>query len=77
MAYQVPMCDCGGKLLFVEMEYTEVHYIITKKGEKSKRVFDKREQFGTDTQAMLCAECNNRYPWDYDDKGRINVAETW
>lgn len=74
MVYQVPICPCGGKLLFVELEYTEVHYRITKKGEKSKRIYDKIEKFGVDEQLMKREDCGNRYAWDYDEKGRIIVA---
>ncbi|MGN4128045.1 hypothetical protein ACMGD3_24025 [Lysinibacillus sphaericus] len=77
MAYQVPICDCGGKLLFVQMEHVEVHYRITNKGEKYKQEFDRVEQFGADTQAMICEDCRNRYPFDYDEKGRIVIAEKW
>jgi len=74
LVYQVPICPCGGKLLFVELEYTEVHYRITKKGEKSKRIYDKIEKFGVDEQLMKREDCGNRYAWDYDEKGRIIVA---
>ncbi len=75
MAYQTPTCSCGGKLLFVELEYTEVHYRITKKGKKSKKVYDKFEKFGVDEQLMKCDDCGNRFGWDYDEKGKIIVAK--
>lgn len=73
MAYQIPICHCGGNLLFIEMEYTEVQYKITKKGEKFKRIYDKIDKFGVDEQMMKCEECSQRYPWDYDDRGRIII----
>lgn len=74
MAYQAPACSCGGMLLFVELEYTEVHYRITKKGEKSKKVYDKVDKIGVDEQLMKCEDCGIRYSWNYDDKGRIIIG---
>ncbi|KOS61477.1 MULTISPECIES: hypothetical protein [Lysinibacillus] len=74
MAYQTPTCSCGGKLLFVELEYTEVHYRITKKGEKSKKVYDKVDKIGVNEQLMKCEDCGNRYSWNHDDKGRIIIG---
>jgi hypothetical protein len=77
MRYQKPSCDCGGELLFVEIEHTEVHYKITKKGSQSKKVYDKVEKFGTDEQSMKCEDCGSRYPWTYDENGRIIISDKW
>lgn len=73
--YKKPVCHCGGELLWVELEYVEVQYRITKKGEPYKKAYDRFDKFGTDTHNMKCMECNNRYGWDYDDKGRIIIEE--
>lgn len=35
--YEKPKCYCGGEFLYVELEYTEVQYKITKNGKKYKK----------------------------------------
>lgn len=78
LKYQVPVCDCGSRLVYWQEYMYEVHTPITTNGLLSLRGI---KQIDTGVlgawERLHCPDCLNEYVCEKDSNGRILRGKKW